>query len=33
LQYDTSNMMPPPARSWRDGYQAGGQFGGSAGDY
>ena len=33
LQYDTSNMMPPPARSWRDGYQAGGQFGGSAGEY
>jgi len=33
LQYDTSHMMPPPVRSWRDGYQAGGQFGGSSGEY
>ena len=35
LQYDTSHMMPPAAarQSWRDGYQAGGPFGGSSGEY
>jgi len=35
LQYDTGSLMPPPpaGRSWRDGYQAGGQFGGGGGDY
>ena len=33
LQYDTSNMMPAAARSWRDGYQSGGQFGGISGEY
>ena len=34
LQYDTGSLMPPPpaGRSWRDGYQAGGQFGGGGGD-
>jgi DNA polymerase-3 subunit alpha len=34
LQYDASNMLPPPQRSWRDGYQSQGQFGGGGGgDY
>jgi DNA polymerase III subunit alpha len=32
LQYDASNMLPPPQRSWRDGYQSAGQFSG-AGEY
>jgi DNA polymerase III subunit alpha len=26
LIYDSSNMLPPPQRSWRDGYQSAGQF-------
>ncbi len=35
LQFDTANLMPPPpaGRSWRDGFQSGGQFGGGGGDY
>ena len=35
LQYDTASLMPPPpaGRSWRDGFQSGGQFGGGGGEY
>jgi DNA polymerase-3 subunit alpha len=33
LQYDASNMLPPPQRSWRDGFQSGRQFGGGGADY
>ena len=30
LQYDTGSLMPPPpaGKTWRDGFQSGGQFGG-----